>query len=375
MIVERLKSVLLALVSIILCISLVGFAIAFVQTWFEPLRAVESVVSLRSFRVSPNITLHELAEQLHSEGLASHPDIVKWYIKHKGWDRRIRYGEYEVRPDMTLQDLLHNIIHSKGMVQYRVTIPEGVTFAEAFERLARNPNLHHVFADVSPRAVMGEICQCQREAEGLIFPDTYQFTWGNSDRLVLQHAHDRMMALMKQAWADRDPGLPYQNWYQALIAASLIEAETPIMTERPVVASVLINRLRKKMRLQIDPTVMYGLGMPYGSELTKRDLQKKTRYNTYLNYGLPPTPIMLPGLTSIESALHPAKTDYLYFVATGSGGHYFSKSYRGQRRAVQRYREKKNDIQRQQQEVMSIFQRWQTQLKQLSTVLAILLTN
>ncbi len=375
MLLERTKTFLLVLVSLCLLATLTGFGLAFVRTWFEPLKAVESVFTERTFRVYPNVTLHELAHQLFDEGLASHPDMVKWYIKHKGWDRKIRWGEYHVRPEMSLQDLLHNIIHAKGMVAYRVTIPEGETFAGLLSTLRHNPNLSQQFSGMSDRAVMRDICQCQQRPEGMFFPDTYQFTWGNTERVVLQQAYDRMRDVMGEAWAERDAGLPYKNWYEALIVASLIEAETPVMAERPVVSSVILNRLTKRMRLQIDPTVMYGLGKPYGSELSKRDLRKKTPYNTYVIYGLPPTPIMLPSLTSIEAALHPAKTDYLYFVATGEGGHVFSKSYKGQRRAVKRYRQKQVDINQQQDEVLSIFRYWQQRMVKLTSRLSMILAQ
>ena len=175
-------------------------------------------------------------------------------------------------------------------------------------------------------------------AEGLFYPDTYFFTWGNTDLSVLKTAYLKMQKILDLAWNNRAPNLPYQNAYQALIAASLIEKETAIAAEKPLISSVIINRLAKNMRLQIDPAVQYGAEKNFTNVITKKELKTKTPYNTYLNAGLPPTPICMPSESSILAALHPATTDYLFYVATGTGGHNFSASYVEHEQQVAVYR-------------------------------------
>jgi UPF0755 protein len=171
--------------------------------------------------------------------------------------------------------------------------------------------------------------------EGEFYPETYYYTRGVADLVILKHAYDLMQSRLNQAWESRLPGLPYQDAYQALIAASLIEKEAHLNQERPIIAGVLINRLRKNMLLQIDPTVIYGMGDRYLGKIYRRDLLDDTIYNTYVHKGLPPTPIAMPSQASIDAAIHPAAHDYYYFVAKGDGSHQFSKSLPEHHRAVQ----------------------------------------
>ena len=198
--------------------------------------------------------------------------------------------------------------------------------------------------------------EISKKLEGMIYPDTYKFAWGVNSNAVIQYGVTKMQRVLQKAWKSRDHSIPIKTPYQALIVASLIQTEAGNVAERPKVAAVIYNRLRKNMRLQIDPTVMYGLGLPYGSILTKRQLEQKTPYNTYTFEGLPPTPIAFPTRTAIEAALHPVKLSAYYYVANGDGTHTFSDSYKLHKKAVARYRAFLNE------------QKWQQQKQALEVI-------
>lgn len=302
---------------------------------YAPMLLKQDVASIK---VYPGNTVHDLAKTLYSRRLIAHPHIFIFAARVSGKAKQLRFGEYQILPGMSASSLLSNMISGKGLVKHQITLIEGWTFKEVISALENDPNLFHRLNGKTNPEIMNAIGYPNRHPEGLFLPETYTFIWGNTDVEILDHAYQRMQAYLMQQWSDRAPHLPYKTPYRALIVASLIEKETSIDSERPIVASVILKRLKKRMRLQVDPTVLYGLKKSYGTRITRQDLQSKTPYNTYVIYGLPPTPIDMPGKASIYAALHPAKTNYLYYVARGDGSHVFSETYADHLLAVKKYR-------------------------------------
>ena len=204
-------------------------------------------------------------------------------------------------------------------------------------KLAKNDSVKTTIADLSDAEVMRVVGKGEKHAEGLFFPETFYFDRNTSDTVLLKRAYEIMQAKLAKAWANRASGLPYKNSYEALIMASIVEKETGKASERPMIAGVFLNRLRIGMRLQTDPTVIYGMGDNFDGNIRRKDLSADTIYNTYTRAGLPPTPIAMPGLASIEAALHPEKTKALYFVGKGDGSHAFSNSLVEHNHAVAKY--------------------------------------
>lgn len=288
--------------------------------------------------IKPGTTITQLSRQLQARGIIQHPRALVLFADVTGRANRLRYGAYQLTPGMSAEVLLYNITHGQGLVRYHITFIEGWTFRHMRQALQSDPHIKHVLQDKTQQQVMALLGHPKQHPEGRFFPDTYEFTWGVSSLQILSMAYQKMQAVLAEQWQTRAEALPYRNAYQGVIVASMIEKETALNSERPIVASVILNRLKKHMRLQIDPTVLYGLGKPYGSAITKQDLQSKTPYNTYVIYGLPPTPIDMPSLASIKAAFHPAKTEYLYYMARADGSHVFSTTYKAHKKAVQRYR-------------------------------------
>lgn len=291
-----------------------------------------------SIRINKGITITELAAQLQQQNLLSRGDIFVFYAEFKGYDKRLHYGEYWIKSGMTAPELLRNIAQGTGLVYRKMTFIEGWTFEQIKQALNKDIYLTHTITNKSDAEIMKSLGFPEKNPEGLFFPDTYKYTWGNSDAGVLKRAYKRMQKILQKQWADRQPNLPYKDAYQALIVASLIEKETAVASERPLISGVILQRLAQNMRLQIDPTILYGLKKPFSSKITKEDLKSDTPYNTYLHYGLPPTPIGNPGALSIQAAMHPEATKFLYYVASGNGGHIFSASYKEHLAAVDKYR-------------------------------------
>lgn len=280
--------------------------------------------------------VRHLSRQLYKAGLLKYPRLFTFITKINGDTRRLKAGEYQITENMTAFDLLNNIVAGKVM-QHEIVFIEGWTFREYKETLADNTHLKHTINKLSDLQIMAKLGHPKQSPEGLFFPDTYFFIWGETDLDILKEAYQRMQTVLRRQWVKREEGLPYKNAYQALIVASLIEKETAMPQERKLVSGVILRRLKKRMRLQIDPTVLYGLGRTYRSRISKDDLALYTRYNTYRRYHLPPTPIDMPGKASIVAALHPAPGDDLYYVSKGDGSHHFSKTYREHRLAVEKY--------------------------------------
>ena len=298
----------------------------------SPLPVQEPVV----FTVEAGSSLTAIAQGLQMQGIITHPHYLLWYARWEGNADHIKAGEYALRPGMTPAQLLRQLVEGE-VAQYAVTIPEGWTFRQLLAALRDNDVLRHTLNDLDEATIMARLGHEGEHPEGRFYPDTYFFPRGSSDLALLARAYDAMARRLAQAWEQRATGLPYRTPYEALIMASIIEKETAIAEERPLIAGVFVRRLQRGMRLQTDPTVIYGLGGDFDGNLRRRDLKKDTPYNTYLRRGLPPTPIALPGGDALHAALHPAPGAALYFVARGDGSHYFSATIEEHNAAVRRY--------------------------------------
>ncbi|KPQ21704.1 UPF0755 protein [Halomonas sp. HL-93] len=248
----------------------------------------------------------------------------------------LRTGEYLLEPSMTGMELLA-LLDSNDVVTYPLTIPEGWTFRQMREQLANAPKLEQRTADMSDEDVMALLDREGTYPEGWFFPDTYRYHLGMSDVDILRQSLNRMERMLKEVWAERDDDLTIDSPYEALIMASLIERETGAPEERREIAGVFKRRMERGMRLQTDPTVIYGMGTRYEGKITRADLRQSTAYNTYVIEGLPPTPIAMPGRASLEAAVNPLPGDTLYFVSRGDGTHQFSSTLREHNNAVNRY--------------------------------------
>lgn len=251
---------------------------------------------------------------------------------------RFKAGTYRLEKGMTVRALLELLASGKE-AQFPLRLVEGQRLSEWLAELRAAPYIKHTLSDDQFATLAAALNIEPRMLEGNFYPDTYLYTANTSDITLLQRAHSRMTALVDKLWQDRMENLPYKNPQQMVTMASIIEKETAVGTERARVASVFINRLRTGMKLQTDPTVIYGMGEKYTGTLTRKDLETPTDYNTYTISGLPPGPIAVPSKASLEAAAHPEKTDYLYFVADGKGGHTFTTNLASHNRAVQVYRQ------------------------------------
>ena len=259
-----------------------------------------------------------------------------WLAKLLGKSTQIKAGSYQVPADVTMLGLLD--IVTKGQVaEGEFTIIEGWNFRLLRTALNNSPDLRHDSRKLSGSEILQRLGIPEKHPEGLFFPDTYHFSSGTSDLVVLKQAYQTMQRHLQDSWQQRAPNLPLKSPYQALILASIVEKETGQAAERAMIAAVFINRLRKGMLLQTDPTVIYGLGAKFDGNLRRRDLLADTPYNTYTRAGLPPTPIALPGLAALQATLHPAASNALYFVARGNGSSEFSATLTQHNRAVNRY--------------------------------------
>jgi len=268
-------------------------------------------------------------------------DDSRWitlYAKLTGKGRLAQAGEYELTPDMSVLDVLF-LINSGKSVTYNVTLVEGHTVKESLLRLQQHEKLNYDlpadWQDLMP------FLGLEGHPEGRFFPDTYSFTSGTRASEILARAQMRLERVLAEEWQQRAQNLPYKDKYQALVMASIVEKETAVPSEREQIAGVFVRRLQKNMRLETDPTVIYGMGDAYQGNIRRKDLRTKTPYNTYRIKGLPPTPIALVGREAIHAAVHPADGETLYFVAMGDGRHYFSKTLDEHNRAVREYQIRK----------------------------------
>jgi UPF0755 protein len=288
------------------------------------------------FAVAPGSGAGAAAQQIVKAGVPVNPFLFALLVRVSGKSGKIKAGSYELKPNTTPRGLLTQLVRGE-FAQEAVTIIEGWTFRQMRQTLAAAPNLRHDTADLSDKELLARIAPDYKSPEGLFFPDTYLFAKGSSELEIYKQAHKAMMERLRAAWEKRSPNLPYASPYEALIMASIVEKETGQKSERPMIAGVFVNRLRTGMLLQTDPTVIYGMGEKYEGKIRKKDLETDTPYNTYVRTGLPPTPIALPGVQSLEAALAPARTEALYFVSRGDGTSKFSDNLTDHNKAVNQY--------------------------------------
>lgn len=290
------------------------------------------------FTVERGTSLKALAKKLAEAGLLPEPHGLWMLGRITGQDTGTQAGTYRLEAPISPLALLKKM-NDGDVVTVDITFVEGITFRQMREALETNAALKITLKGLSDQEVLKRVGATEKHPEGLFFPDTYRFSAGISDLDILKNSYQIMQKRLAEAWAQREQGLPYRSPYEVLIMASIIEKETGRADERPLIGSVFVNRLRIPMRLQTDPTVIYGMGLSFDGNIRKRDLTADTPYNTYTRDGLPPTPIAMPGWGSLLAAVKPDKSDKLYFVATkkGDGSHYFSRTLTEHNRAVAKY--------------------------------------
>ena len=298
--------------------------------------AIELRDATVEFRISSGSSLRSAASQMREAGVDINPDLLALLARWRGVATTIKAGSYAVNSGITPEQLLAKLARG-DMTQGESTLVDGWTFAQWRARLDHHPDLKHETRDLAEAEIAARLGIEGGRIDGWLFPDTYLFDKQSSDLELFARAHRAMRKKLDGAWNERDQGLPYRNPYEALIMASIIEKETGRADDRALVAAVFVNRLRKGMLLQTDPTVIYGLGAKFDGNLRKRDLQADTPYNTYTRSGLPPSPIAMPGAAAINAALHPADNDALYFVARGDGSSQFSRTLDEHNKAVSKY--------------------------------------
>jgi UPF0755 protein len=299
--------------------------------WHHPLNAQAEV-----YVVEPGTSLRGLARELYRRGVLSEPYTLTWLGYITGRSRQLKAGEYRFPAGISAAELIDQVVAGR-VIKYSLVFPEGWNFRQVMGAVRAAPKLTSTLDGLTPAQIMAHLGHPHLHPEGRFFPDTYYYSKGHTDAQILSSAFDKMQTALQQAWNERAPALPLKSKDEALVLASIIEKETARADERPMIAGVFVNRLRKGMRLQSDPTVIYGLGAAFDGNLRLRDLHTDTPYNTYTRRGLPPTPIAMPGRDSLVAALHPAETSALYFVARGDGSHVFSATLEAHSAAVAKY--------------------------------------
>jgi len=286
--------------------------------------------------ISPGMEITSISKILVEQGWINHPYYLAIEVRRKNKSKLIKAGEYEIEPGTSQLQLLDKIVSGK-VVQYSLTIPEGLSFEQIIKLIRAEKNIIQTISNDTAEDYAQAIDYINGSSEGMIYPDTYHFTRGTSDIAFLRRANNLMIKILEDEWQQRIAELPYKNSYEALIMASIVEKETAVGEERSKIAGVFVRRLKKGMKLQTDPTVIYAMGKSYDGNIRKKDLYIDSPYNTYVYRGLPPTPIASPGQDSIRAALQPDDGNELYFVARGDGTHQFSATLEEHNRAVAIY--------------------------------------
>ncbi len=307
-------------------------------------KAMHTIITIEQdsfLSVSPGSSISSFAKALEH----------KQWIENRFWLRnygrlfpdkvKLKTGTYLIKKGSSVKEFLAQVVEGKEY-QFTVTFIEGTRFKDALISLSQHPHIRHTLEGLSVETIAEQIGINAKNPEGWLFPDTYAFTAGTSDITLLKRAYQNMKKQLEALWANRAKNLPYDTAYEALIMASIIEKETSYIEEQPLISSVFVNRLAKNMRLQTDPTIIYGLGDRYQGDITYAHMREKTAYNTYRIDGLPPTPIAMAGLSAIRATLHPANSDYFYFVSDGNGKHVFSRTLSEHNRAVRQYLKRQN---------------------------------
>ena len=313
-----------------------GVAAAGWYAWQAYTKPLPLPASPFAFEVRPGSSMSAVARDLGAAGVLPQPLALIALARLRAADRAIKAGSYEIDTGITLPRLLAKLTQG-DVTQTSLVIVEGATFADVKRALRASPYVKNTLLDLPDPELMARLGAPGESPEGRFFPDTYFFAAGSADAALLGRARKSLDERLASAWEHRANDLPFASPYEALILASIIEKETGRAVDRPLIASVFVNRLRRGMRLQADPTVIYGLGAKFDGDLRKRDLEADTPYNTYTREGLPPTPIALPSQASLDVVLNPPPTDYLYFVSRGDGTTKFSASLAEHNRAVSRF--------------------------------------
>jgi UPF0755 protein len=292
------------------------------------------------FTVRQGAGIAVIARQLTDAGALMEPWSLRVLARVQERAPIVQAGTYRIEGSITPVQLLDKLARG-DVVMVEMRFVEGSTLRQWLAQLALEPRVKHTAAGANEAGVRAALELGERSPEGWLFPDTYRFAPGVADAEILKRAHAAMKRRLDAAWEAREPGLPLKDPYEALILASIVEKETGSASERPLVASVFVNRIRKGMRLQTDPTVIYGIGEKFDGNIRKRDLTTDTAYNTYTRDGLPPTPIAMPGAASLQAVSRPATSEYLYFVGKGDATHQFSRTLEEHNRAVAKFQLKK----------------------------------
>ena len=320
----------------VLSVALIGLLVAGVTVaslWHQYRQFLQTPLAIEDrgliIAVEQGTNIRLVLAKLEKQGV-THLDW-RWRLLNRLRQGTIKTGEYELRPGLSPEGLL-DLLTSGKVVSYRFTIVEGWTVKQLLGALGRNPVLESSIQNV--KALVDVAGLPAGNPEGWFLPETYVFVRGDSDLQILRRAYQDMLESLEQVWAGRDTGLPYETPHELLIMASIVEKETSMDSERAEIAGVFVRRLQQHWRLETDPTVIYGMGDAYQGNIRRRDLKTDTPYNTYTRHGLPPGPIALAGLASLQAAAHPAAGDAMFFVADGQGGHTFSSSLEAHNRAV-----------------------------------------
>jgi len=329
------------LLLLLLLLAVAGAAGALYLDWTRFADAPLAVGQRESMDVPRGTTFKGVVRQLRREGLTrASPGYWRLLAEQMGVTGRLHAGEYALAPGLTPRELLRRMAAGE-VVLHRFTIVDGWSFSQLRLALAAEPGLVQTLPGLSGPSIAERLGIDGGHPEGWFLPETYAWVKGESDLDVLRRSHEAMQEALAAAWEGRDDGVALQSPYEALILASIVEKETAVPSERPLIAGVFLRRLDIGMRLQTDPTVIYGLGEAFDGNIRRRDLEADTPWNTYTRHGLPPTPIALPGKPALEAVMHPARGAALYFVARGDGSHEFSATLAEHNRAVYRYQVRK----------------------------------
>jgi UPF0755 protein len=328
---------------IIALLGIVAVAVALVSYQRFRHAPITLTVPEQVIQVPTGSSLQQIAYSLHGDGIIGQPRFFVILGREQDAARRLHAGEYILREGMTPQDVLDLMTGGK-VVQHGLTLIEGHAFSEMLARIQAHPVIGKTLEGLDAAAIMDKIGHAGEHPEGRFLADTYFFPRETTDVEFLQRAYSAMQEQLSVAWETRAEGLPFKTPYEALILASIVEKETGRADERPKIAGVFVRRLQQGMRLQTDPTVIYGLGDTFDGNLRRRDLTSDTPYNTYTRHGLPPTPIAMPGVAAIQAVMHPADGDSLYFVSRGDGSHYFSSTLKEHELAVDKFQRGKKNI-------------------------------
>lgn len=293
-----------------------------------------------SYEVPQGSHIGRLARDFEARGWIKNADVFRYWYRLQGKANQIQAGEFPLVEGDSVDVLMQRIIAGETL-QHPVSVVEGMRFSDFRVALNKAQGLVHKTLNWTDQQIMQEMGAPAMHPEGMFFPDTYLYSKGTTDITILRQAYQRMQSTLNAEWANKSEGLPLKNAYEALILASIIEKETGVGAERAQIAGVFMRRLQMGMKLQTDPTIIYGMGERYKGNIRRRDILEATPYNTYVIRGLPPTPIALPGAAAIHATLHPAAGEALYFVAKGDGSHYFSASLEEHNRAVRKYQLKR----------------------------------